>query len=97
MARRKQPFPQRSRLCITTTSVTLIVGVQADRPTSHCLKTVLSTSEAWRDPARQELDRRLLTEVLGLDADAMEQLAVLRNQWSREPTVTGTKRTGPDG
>ena len=62
-----------------------------------CQKPMLPANEAWRDPVRQELDRRLLTEVLGLDGDVVEQLAILRNQWCREPTVTGTKRTGPDG
>ena len=62
-----------------------------------CQKRLLPTNEAWRDPVRQELDRRLLTEVLGLDDDAVAQLAILRNQWCREPTVTGTKKTGPDG
>ncbi len=62
-----------------------------------CRKPMLPTNEAYRDPVRQELDRRLMTEVLGLDDDAVEQLAILRNQWCREPTVTGTKRTGPDG
>ncbi len=61
-----------------------------------CQKPLLPTNEAWRDPVRQELDRRLLTEVLGLDDSAVEQLAILRNQWCREPTVTGTKKTGPD-
>ena len=62
-----------------------------------CQKPLLPTNEAYRDPVRQELDRRLLTEVLGLDDSAVEQLAILRNQWCREPTVTGTKNTGPDG
>ena len=62
-----------------------------------CKKRLLPTNEAYRDPIRQELDRRLLTEVLGLDNDAVEQLAILRNQWCQEPTVTGTKKTGPDG
>ena len=60
-------------------------------------KPMLPANEAWRDPVRQELDRRLLTEVLGLDDAAVEQLAILRNQWCREPTVTGTKKTGPPG
>ena len=60
-----------------------------------CQKPMLPTNEAWRDPVRQELDRRLLTEVLDLDDSAVEQLAILRNQWCREPTVTGTKKTGP--
>ena len=61
-----------------------------------CQEPMLPANEAWRDPVRQKLDRRLMTEVLGLDGDAVEQLAILRNQWCREPTVTGTKRTGPD-
>ena len=61
-----------------------------------CQRRMLPANEAWRDPVRQELDRRLLTEVLGLDAAAVEQLAILRNQWCAEPTVTGTKKTGPD-
>ena len=61
-----------------------------------CQETLLPTSEAYRDPVRQELDRRLLTEVLGLDNSAVDQLAILRHQWCREPTVTGTKTTGPD-
>ena len=61
-----------------------------------CQKPLLPANEAYRDKTRQELDRRLLTEVLGLDESAVEQLAVLRNQWCREPTVVGTKATGPD-
>ena len=30
------------------------------------------------------------------DDTAVDQLAILRHQWCREPTVTGTKPTGPD-
>ena len=62
-----------------------------------CQERMLPANEAYRDPVRQELDRRLLTEVLGLDDTAVDQLAILRHQWCREPTVTGTKNTGPDG
>ncbi len=57
---------------------------------------MLPANEAYRDPVRQEIDRRLVTEALGLDYSAVEQLAILRNQWCREPTVTGAKKTGPD-
>ena len=57
-------------------------------------ETLLPANEAYHDQVRQELDRRLLTEVLGLDGDAVEQLAILRNQWCMEPTVAGTKSTG---
>ncbi len=59
-----------------------------------CQEQMLPANEAYRDPVRQELDRRLLTEVLGLDTAAVEQLAILRNQWCMEPTVAGTKSTG---
>ena len=60
-------------------------------------QTLLPANEAWRDPVRQELDRRLLTDVLGIDDNAVEQLGILRRQWCSEPTVTATKRTGPAG
>lgn len=58
-------------------------------------KRLLPANEAWRDPVRQELDRRLLTEVLELDDQSVEQLDILRRQWCSEPTVTSTKKTGP--
>ena len=60
-----------------------------------CRQRMLPANEAWRDPVRQELDRRILTEMLGLDAAAVAQLAILRNQWCAEPTVTSTKGTRP--
>lgn len=58
-------------------------------------KPMLPANEAWRDPVRQELDRRLLKEVLNLDAAAVEQLGIFRLQWCKEPTVTAAKKTGP--
>ena len=58
-------------------------------------KILLPANEAWRDSVRQELDQRLLNEVLGLDDKAVEQLGILRRQWCSEPTVTSTKKTGP--
>ena len=60
-------------------------------------KKMLPANEAYRDPVRQELDRRIITEVLNLEDKAVEQLAILRNQWCMEPTVTGTKKTGLKG
>ena len=59
-----------------------------------CQERMLPANEAYRDPVRQELDRRLLVAVLDLDDTAVEQLAILRNQWCMEPTVTGGKSTG---
>ena len=58
-------------------------------------KTLLPANEAWRDAVRQEMDQRLLIEVLGLDDKAVEQLGILRRQWCSEPTVTSVKKTGP--
>ena len=54
-----------------------------------CHKPLLPPSQAFCDPTRQELDRRLLTEVLELNGASVDQLAILRNQWCVEPTVTG--------
>ena len=58
-------------------------------------RTLLPANEAWQDPVRQKIDRRLLTEVLGLVHQTVEQLDILRRQWCSEPTVTATKKTGP--
>ena len=59
-------------------------------------KIMLPANEAYRDEVRQELDRRILTEVLDLDETILEQLDTLRYQWCTEPTVVGVKDTGPD-
>ena len=56
----------------------------------------LPANEAWRDETRQELDRMVLTDLLGLDAtEVMPALAVLRYQWCLEPSVHGGKSTRP--
>ena len=59
-----------------------------------CGERLLPANEAYRDSVRQEIDRRIIMEVLMLEEDAVEQFAILRNQWCAEPTVTGTKKTG---
>ena len=56
---------------------------------------LLPANQAWEDPVRQQLDKRVLTEVLGLDNLAVDQMDLLRRQWCSEPTVTSTKETGP--
>ena len=57
----------------------------------------LPANEAYRDPARHELDRRVLLDLFGLSEEILEPLAVLRNQWCAEPTVHGGKSTRPVG
>ena len=56
---------------------------------------MLPANEAFKDETRQDLDRRILTEVLDLAPESLTQLDILRQQWCREPTVSGVKGTGP--
>ena len=57
----------------------------------------LPANEAWHDEARQDLDRTILIDLLGLPEDIMEPLALLRLQWCAEPSVHGGKKTAPEG
>lgn len=53
----------------------------------------LPANGAYRDPTRKDLDRRLLLDVLGLDAGLLDSLGLLRRQWCAEPSVHGGKGT----
>ena len=55
----------------------------------------LPANEAYRDMSRQELDRRVLLDLLGLPDTLLEPLDVLRLKWCSEPSVHGGKGTGP--
>ena len=56
---------------------------------------LLPANEAWRDEARQALDRAVLIDLLGLPEDVLEPLDLLRRQWCAEPSVHGGKSTAP--
>ena len=56
-------------------------------------RKMLPANEAYRDVVRQELDRALLVDVLGLPEELLDGLAALRNSWCAEPTVHGGKTT----
>ena len=56
----------------------------------------LPANEAYRDDVRQNLDRAVLVELLGLPDGVMEALAILRDQWCAEPSVHGGKKTRID-
>ena len=58
-------------------------------------QTMLPANEAWRDDARQALDRAVLIDLLGLPEYILEPLALLRRQWCAEPSVHGGKTTAP--
>ena len=49
----------------------------------------LPAHQAHRDGARHDLDKAVLTDLLGLDGKVLEPLAVLREQWCAEPSVHG--------
>ena len=55
----------------------------------------LPANEAYRDQTRQELDRAVLIDLMGLPQDILEPLDVLRLQWCSEPSVHGGKSTRP--
>ena len=59
--------------------------------------TFLPANEAYRDDSRKELDRRVLTEMLGLSQSLLEPLDLLRLKWCSEPSVHGGKNTRPPG
>ncbi len=55
----------------------------------------LPANEAYRDDSRKELDRRVLTEMLGLPESILVPLDLLRLKWCSEPSVHGGKNTRP--
>ena len=52
----------------------------------------LPASRAHEDPVRKELDRLVFGHALGWDAEALAEIALLRDKWCAEPTVHGGKR-----
>lgn len=58
-------------------------------------REMLPANEAYRDEVRQDLDRTLLADVLGLQPGLLDPLAALRDAWCAEPTVHGGKTTRP--
>ena len=58
-------------------------------------RRLLPANEAYRDEVRQEIDEKLLTEVIGLPRSVLRPLEHVRRQWCLEPTVHGGKNTRP--
>ena len=59
-------------------------------------KEFLPANEAYRDEARQDLDRAVLVDLLHLPEEVLEPLSILRDQWCAEPSVHGGKKTRID-
>ncbi|MDE0215300.1 MAG: hypothetical protein OXN79_01830, partial [bacterium] len=58
-------------------------------------RPMLPANEAFRDEVRQELDKAVLCDVLGLPDSILDPLETLRLQWCAEPSVHGNKKTRP--
>ncbi|MXW42846.1 MAG: hypothetical protein F4138_00535 [Acidimicrobiia bacterium] len=58
-------------------------------------RPMLPANEAYRDNVRQELDKRVLCDVLDLPTTILDPLSTLRFQWCAEPSVHGGKKTRP--
>ena len=56
----------------------------------------LPANEAYHDNSRQELDYRVLIDMLGLPRGVLEPLDLLRLKWCSEPSVHGGKKTAPE-
>ncbi len=56
----------------------------------------LPANEAYHDNSRQELDYRVLIDVLGLPTSILKPLDLLRLKWCLEPSMHGGKRTAPE-
>ena len=56
-------------------------------------RPLLPANEAYRDPVRADLDRAVLSDLLGLPSDIHDSLRLLRDQWCAEPSVHGGKGT----
>ena len=60
-------------------------------------KRMLPFNECAHDPVRKELDRRLLTEVLGITSDnVLESMQTLREMLCAEPSIHGGKQSKCD-
>ncbi len=56
-------------------------------------RPLLPANEAYRDEVRADLDRAVLSDLLGLPDEALGSLRLLRDQWCAEPSVHGGKAT----
>ena len=98
---------QQGRASLTVTRLGNLVSVDPRQMTSKQFERasdvyerfkgqpMLPANEAYRDFTRQELDEAVLCEVLGLSAEVLTPLGILRSQWCEEPSVHGGKSTRP--
>ena len=49
----------------------------------------LPASKAAEDETRCDLDEAVLTRLLGLGDEVLERVGIIRDQWCREPHLTG--------
>ena len=96
----------RARLSVTTigsipaldlrTATPAMIRAAAEAFDKFKHREFLPANEAYRDPARHDLDEVLARRVLHLPKEALAGLARLRVLWCSEPSVHGNKQTRPD-
>ena len=99
---------QPGRTILTKSTITSVPVIDVRKLTKKQLETCqniygwlnrqkpgfLPPNEAYRDPLRQELDHRIMTDLLQLGSDSINKnFDLLRNQWCHEPSVHGGKST----
>ena len=103
----RQQTPGRANLTITTIGSVPVLDLRKSAPTEverladafgrFAAETLLPANEAFLDNTRKAIDRTVLCDVLGLPESILDPLATLRLQWCTEPSVHGSKSTGPSG
>ena len=90
-------MPKRQAATMPTLDVDALSGDQVAQANAifDDLKTrpMRPLNEAAEDEVRQELDRRLLVDVLGVPSELMPSVDLLRRQLCAEPSIYGTKKT----
>ena len=91
----------RSRITITRLPELLTLDVRALNPDQLSMaeaiffrfqhRDFMPANMAYQDLTRQALDQAVLVDLLGLDGPLLERVAVIRDQWCREPHLTGAE------
>ena len=58
-------------------------------------RVFLPAHEAYQDDTRQDLDRMVLVELLGMPVEILPELELLRRQWCEESSVYGSENKAP--
>ena len=91
----------RSRITITRLPELLTLDVRALNPDQLSMaeaiffrfqhREFMPANMANQDQARRDLDQAVIVDLLGINGPLLERMAVIRDQWCREPHLTGAE------